>query len=136
MVAEGYEVVVGKQFPGWWHVYLKLHAIELRCLLLHMAHEFLVAFRHFGLDVEFPVYGVVAEIVVEVSMGAQQMLGCQPVVAYIACYGVALVFIEGTAVNDDTLFCLVAYYIAVFLKHVHGKAFNIEIVHDDGFVCR
>ena len=62
---------------------------------------------------------------VQMAMGNEQMYWLQFVLLDIVSDGVALFWIERTAVDDDAFLGLIAYNIAVFLLHVDLESFNM-----------
>ena len=72
------------------------------------------------------VDGVDAVVMVEVTVGGEQVDGFQAVAADIVADGGALLFVIGAAVDDDTLEGLVAHHVGVLGEQVTLKAFNIE----------
>ena len=104
---------------------VQLHLIESFCLVLESLHQFLVALCHFRLQSEFLVDGVVAEVMVQMAMGNEQMHRLQLVLLDIVGDGVAFFRIERAAVDDDAFLGLIAYNIAVFLQHVDLESFDM-----------
>ena len=72
------------------------------------------------------VDGVDAVVVVEVTVGGQQVDGLQAVVADIVEDGGALLFIIGAAVDDDAFFGLVAHHVGVFGEQVANEGLDVE----------
>ena len=72
------------------------------------------------------VDGVDAVVVVEVTVGGQQVDGLQAVGADIVEDGGALLFIIGAAVDDDAFFGLVAHHVGVFGEQVANEGLDVE----------
>ena len=94
-------------------------------LLAELSHQTLVLCAHFWAQSELAEYGVVAEVVVDVRMGGYQMAWREAVVAYVFGDGAALFGIECAAVDDDGVERLVVHDIAILLKRVACKAFDV-----------
>ena len=62
---------------------------------------------------------------VQVSVGGKQVDGLQAVVFDVVGDCLALLGVEGAAVDDDAFLRLVAHHIAVLLEHVALEAFDV-----------
>jgi hypothetical protein len=85
-----------------------------------------------GLEPEFTVYGSVAQEVVEMAVGTEQVTGCELTVADVTDDGLALFGIVGSAVDDDALTGVVAHHVAVLGEHVAFKSLDIEHFWNSG----
>ena len=97
------------------------HAEECGGLLGHVTGKERIGGMELGTEAEGIVEGVVAETMVEMAMGAEEMDGLEPVVTDILDDGLALGIVVSTAVDNDALTGVVAEDIGVLLKQVEGK---------------
>ena len=63
---------------------------------------------------------------VKMSMGANQRYGFQLLFLHVTANSRTLFRIKGTAVNEEALFRLVAYHIAVHSEHIAYKPLNLQ----------
>ena len=80
---------------------IQLHLIEGLCLMSQPLHQLLIALSHFRLQAKLLIDGVVAEVVVKMAMGNEQMNRLQFVLTDILGDGIALFRIERSTVDDD-----------------------------------
>ena len=104
---------------------IQLHLIEGLCLMSQPLHQLLIALSHFRLQAKLLIDGVVAEVVVKMAMGNEQMNRLQFVLTDILGDGIALFRIERSTVDDDAFLGLITYNIAVLLQHVDLKSFDM-----------
>ena len=102
-----------------------LHLVECLCLMSQTLHQLLIALCHFRLQSELLVDGIVAEIVVEMTMGNEEMNRLQIVLSDILGNRLAFFWIEGAAIYDDALEGVIADHVAVFLQHVDLESFDM-----------
>ena len=124
VVAELYFIAVIEIMSYGRHFAVKFH-IERLCLFAKVLHQPAVTSRDLRLKAVLVGNKAVAEIVVKVAVSDQQVYRLQSIAVNILFDGLALLFIIGAAVNDDTLLCGVAHDITVLLQHVAGKTFDI-----------
>lgn len=74
------------------------------------------------------VNGVVAEVVVEVSVCDEEVYRLQVLIVDVGHKSFTLSLIVGSAVYDDALACFIADNVAVFLQHVACYCFDFHIV--------
>ena len=91
-------------------------------------HQWHVVFAHFRAQSERVKYELVTKIMVNVPVRTQKVLRLQAVVFYVVGYGFFLFFVKRAAVYYDTFFCVIAYYVAVFLEHVADKSLYVQHV--------
>ena len=118
MRAKVYRVLVFQQTAHRWEFVAHVELEELVGLLLVMSDVVFVVLVQFHLQSIFIVDELIAEVVVEVAVGGQQVDGCEVVFADVFLDGCFLLRIVGSAVDDDTLAGFIADHIAVLLKHV------------------
>lgn len=70
------------------------------------------------------VDGVDTKVMVPMAVCGQEATGFQTLAADIVGDGLTFVVIIGTAVDDDTVECLVTYYVGVLLKQVEWECFD------------
>ena len=70
--------------------------------------------------------GVDAEVMVEVTMGGQQMYGLEMIVVDIVDKGIALGIVVGAAIDDDTLEAIIAHHIGVLLKEIETECLDVK----------
>ena len=104
---------------------IQLHLIEGLSLMGQPLHQLLIALCHFRLQSELLVDGIVAEIMVEMTMGNEEMNRLQIVLSDILGDRLALFWIEGAAIYDDALEGVIADHVAVFLQHVDLESFDM-----------
>ena len=105
---------------------LELDADDGLELARQVGDEEIVFFGNLYFQAVVVVDGVDAVVVVEVTVGGQQVDGLQAVVADIVEDGGALLFIIGAAVDNDALLGLVAHHVGVFGKQVANEGLDVE----------
>ena len=116
--AEGDGVGVGEVAAYGGHVDVDPDTEDLGGLLLHLVHQELVVGVDFGLQAELAVDVAVAHTMVEVAVGADEVARGELRLADVADDGLALLGIEGAAVDDDALAGVVADDVAVLGEHI------------------
>ena len=125
VIAELDYLIFLKEMTDRREVGVELHLVECLCLMSQTLHQLLIALCHFRLQSELLVDGVVAEIMVEMTMGNEEMNRLQIVLSDILGDCLALFWIEGTAIYDDALEGVIADHVAVFLQHVDLESFDM-----------
>ena len=125
VVAELDYLIFLKEMTDRREVGVELHLVECLCLMSQTLHQLLIALCHFRLQSELLVDGIVAEIMVEMTMGNEEMNRLQIVLSDILGNRLALFWIEGTAIYDDALEGVIADHVAVFLQHVDLESFDM-----------
>ena len=126
MVAKGEALPLVKGLLHFGLRLVEVHAHKGMSLLFQLVHQHHVFGTHLGLQSVFVVDEGVAEVMVDVGMGAYQMFGHQSVLPDIVVHGVALFGIECATVNDDTFVGIVVDHVTVFLKHVTYKSLDVQ----------
>ena len=95
-------------------------------MLGHVLQQLLILSTYLGVQtIGAPDVGI-AEVMIQMPVGGQQMNGFQPIVADILANGFTLFVVVGTTVDDDALAALVAYHVAVLLQRVTLYSLNFE----------
>ena len=123
VVAELDDLFVFEESANRRKLVIELHLIEGFCLLGESLHQVFISCRYFRFQSELLIDGVVAEVMVKMAMGYEQVNGLELVLLNILCNGRALFRIEGAAIDDDAFLGLIAHHVAVFLQHVYLKSF-------------
>jgi hypothetical protein len=63
---------------------------------------------------------------VEVPVGTKKMNGLQVLLLDIVYECLAFFWKIGATIDDDTLLCIIAHHVGVFLQHIKDKNFNVE----------
>ena len=103
----------------------ELLAHKLLGLLREGADERLVVLVKLHLQAPGVEHKLVANVVVHVSVGGQQVYGAQVVALYIVFDGLALSLKLCATVDDDSLLCLIAHHVTVLLYDVAYEAFYL-----------
>ena len=93
--------------------------------MLQVFHQMFVCLCHLGFESESLIDGVVAKVVVKMTMCHQQVYGVETILGNIIGNGFSFFWIEGSAVNDDALLGFVAHHVAVLRKHVALESFDM-----------
>jgi hypothetical protein len=113
--AERDGIAIAKQTANLWALLRYVHAKEVAGLLVNMFNHILVFSTNLHLQAISMEQADNAEIMVKMAVGGQEVDGFQLMVGQIALNGLVLLFVVGTAVNNDTLAGLIAHYVAVLL---------------------
>ncbi len=96
-------------------------------LLVKVLYHRLVIGVSLGLQSEGVVNKGCAKHMVKVAMRAEMVYGFQLLLPDIVLDSMLFVVVKGTTVNDDTLFGVVAYYVAVLLQRIDLE--NLDSQH-------
>ena len=91
-----------------------------------MTNQFIVLLRYFSLQSVSLIDGIDAKVMVEVSVGAEQVHWLQSLAVDVVGDSFALLIVVSTAVDDNTLLRLVAHYIGILLQQIHLKSLNLK----------
>ena len=125
VVAELDDLFIFEESANRRKLVIELHLIEGFCLLGESLHQVFISCRYFRFQSELLVDGIVAEIMVEMTMGNEEMNRLQIVLSDILGNRLALFWIEGAAIYDDALEGVIADHVAVFLQHVDLESFDM-----------
>ena len=95
-------------------------------LLVKVLYHRLVIGVSLGLQSEGLVNKGSAKHMVKVAMRAEMVNGFQLLLPDIVLNSMLFVVVKGTTVNDDTLFGVVAHYVAVLLQRVYLKSLDSQ----------
>ena len=98
MAAELDDFIFLEEMTDRREVGVELHLVECLCLMSQTLHQLLIALCHFRLQSELLVDGIVAEIVVEMTMRNEEMNSLQIVLSDIFRNRLAFFWIEGAAI--------------------------------------
>ena len=124
--AEGDEVAVVQQSAHLWALLGEFHAEEALGLLGQVNEQVFVLRTDFRRQTVLLEDACIAEIMVQVAVGGQQVDGRQLLLGDIALEGAELLLIIASAVDDNTLAGFVAHHVAVFLQGVAHQALDIQ----------
>ena len=123
VVAELDDLFIFEESANRRKLVIELHLIEGFCLLGESLHQVFISCRYFRFQSELLIDGVVAEVMVKMAMGYEQVNGLELVLLNILSNSRALFWIKGAAIDDDAFLGLIAHHVAVFLQHVYLKSF-------------
>ena len=109
-----------------WHGLVQRGVHDGLGLYVETFHQLLVIAVHLRFQTIGLIHPRITYVVVNMSMGDEQVLGLELLLFNILSDGLALSLILGTAVDDGGLLCLVAYNIAIFLNVVADKSLNVQ----------
>ena len=122
--AETHRLALAEVVPHGRFLLAEVETEHLAGLFSQMFYQESVLRPCLHLQPELVVQGYVAPVVVQVSVGRQQVYGLQPFVLDIVADGAPFLLIGGAAVDDDALLGFVAHNVAVFLQHIAHKSLD------------
>ena len=132
VIAERDGVIGGKIVPNGSKVVLgQSQSHNGGSLLGKLLHESLISSGNLRLQAPSIVNKAVAEMMIHMTMGSDEMGGSEAVVLDIFFQCLLFCFLVGTAVHNHTLLTAIRYHIAVFPDVVADKTFYI---HHDFFL--
>ena len=126
MLTKGNDVAIAQQtacgrLAGW-----NLDTENISGLFGQPLHQFLVFNANLHLQAVLPEHVGIAEVMVQVTVGCQQMKGLQLVIGNVMVEGGQFLIIHGTTVNNDTLAGIVTHDVTVFLQRIALYSLNVE----------
>ena len=126
MATKFYGVVFAQQSACSRHLSVYVCSHYGHCLVADGLQQSLVFTMNLRLQSKLLVYGVVAKVVVEMSMSSHEVHRLQVVCSDIVYYGLSLFGIESSTVHNHTFLSFVAHNIAVFLQHIASEFLYIQ----------
>ena len=125
-------VTLGQQSSYGWLLFADAHAEQVACLLRQPFHQRLVFRTNLHLQLVFSIDCCIAEVMIQMAVRGQEVNGFQLAGLQIVVNGTELLRVISSAVNDDALLRVIAYYVAVFLKRIADE--GLDIYHGENLI--